>query len=53
MGKLRISDTKHSNFITYRGSARARHCFDCARFGHCVQTSAQNSARARAPGAGT
>ena len=28
------------------GGAHARHCFDCVRFGYCVLTSAQNSARA-------
>ena len=30
------------------GGAHARHCFDCVRFGHCVQTSAQNKPVPRA-----
>ena len=37
-----------STGTTYRGSTRARHRFDCVRFGHCVQTSAQNKPVPRA-----
>ena len=44
--KANTIKTVPSTGITSIGSARARHCFDCARFEYCVQTSsAQNSAR--------
>ena len=38
--------TVPSTGTTSKGSARARHSFDCVRFEYCVQTSAQNSGRA-------
>ena len=52
MPKANTIKTVPSTGTTSIGSARAGHCFDCVRFGYCVQIGAQNSAPAWAPGTG-
>ena len=39
------NSAEHGHYLDI-GSAHARYSFDCVRFGHCVQTSAQNNALA-------